>query len=787
MCTAQEDSSPQGEMYFILTEKSSFGTKNSLQAGTLCCISEEDYLQNVSNETLCPLPLKVTLLEGLNADVQRTVDVNSLQPLRKEQAALLLAVPDVVMRLNYFLQRTTLDNALQARVGQQVLVQLDQKRVPGTIRYIGKIQNCIHLASVYFGVELQGPGEGRGRTDGSYGGTRHFKCDKKCGLFLPFHKLQFVNAGDRQQKKEMKQCKDALPVKPGDKVGFYLCETLHQGTALIISKEGSQWIVEVSPDEGPKDDLVKIPMDAIIKEELLSTVLESDCSLEQSFAIYDEKDARDQDVSSARPSALGVNSMVQIFLNKGSPVSGIIRWIGTLPTSNSLMAGVELDEDKGVTDGSLFGKQYFSCPPQRGIFVKLQCCQPDVRFQSEASTLRPELGLPSCSGLEHSEVLENSPPLRNGLAENVLHGRMKGIQGHCNSCYIDAALFSLFSCTSVLDSMLFKPSQPPDDHIQMILRNEIVNPLRRRGFVSAKSVMKLRHQLTEESQCPSFSTAEKDPEEFLNLIMHHILRIEPLLKLQSRGQKEQECYCYQIFIEKQEELVLPDVQQLLEHSFLSADLKLLEIPSCFIIQMPRFGKEYKMFNKITPSLELDITDLLFDSPRECIICGDLATQECPECFRDKTFAAAGLKQYCDQCSAQTHMHYRRKMHKLQKLKCPVEFQMSTRHRGSSRVPRETMELFAVLCIETSHYVSFVKYGPEKEHWMFFDSMADRHGDENGYNIPTVTLCPEVAKYLESPVAELAVQRPREMDGVAKRLFCDAYMYLYQSRKMALYK
>nr|XP_033789517.1 ubiquitin carboxyl-terminal hydrolase CYLD-like isoform X2 [Geotrypetes seraphini] len=641
MSTSQLDSCPQGEMYFILTEKSSFGTKQSLQAGTLCCISEADYLQNVSNETLCPLPLTVTLLEGQGAGFQSTVDVNSLQPLRKEQAALLLAVPDAGIRLNYFLQRTALDNAVQAKVGQQVLVPLEQKEVPGSIRYIGKIQNSSFLPAAYFGVELQGPGEGRGRSNGSYNGIQYFECKKKCGLFLPFHKLQIVNTRERKPKKE-----DALPVKSGDRVGFYLDETLHQGTVLIINREGPQWIVEVSPDEGPKNDLVKIPMDAIIKEELLSTVLESDGGLEQDFTIRDEKDG------SARSSTLGVNSMVQISLNKGSPVSGIIRWIGTLPTRSSVMAGVELDEDKGMTDGNLLGKQYFSCLPQRGIFVKLQSCQPDVRFQSEAATLRPEMDSSSCSGLESSAVLENSPPLRNGLAENILHGRMKGIQGHCNSCYMDAALFSLFSCSSVLDSMLFKPSQPPDDHIQMILRNEIVNPLRRRGFVSAKSVMKLRHQLTEESQCPSFSTAEKDPEEFLNLIMHHILRIDPLLKLQSRGQKEQECYCYQIFMEKQEELVLPDVQQLLEHSFLSADLKLLEIPSCFIIQMPRFGKEYKMFSKITPSLELDITDLLFDSPRECIVCGDLATQECPECFRDKTFAATGLKQYCDQCRAQ---------------------------------------------------------------------------------------------------------------------------------------
>ena len=39
-----------------------------------------------------------------------------------------------------------------------------------------------------------------------------------------------------------------------------------------------------------------------------------------------------------------------------------------------------------------------------------------------------------------------------------------------------------------------------------------------------------------------------------------------------------------------------------------------------------------------------------------------------------------------------------------------------------------MELFAVVCIETSHYVSFVKcgLGPDAP-WCFFDSMADRRG------------------------------------------------------------
>jgi predicted metal-binding protein len=41
-----------------------------------------------------------------------------------------------------------------------------------------------------------------------------------------------------------------------------------------------------------------------------------------------------------------------------------------------------------------------------------------------------------------------------------------------------------------------------------------------------------------------------------------------------------------------------------------------------------------------------------------------------------------------------------------------------------------MELFAVVCIETSHYVSFVKcgLGPDAP-WCFFDSMADRKGEK----------------------------------------------------------
>lgn len=40
-----------------------------------------------------------------------------------------------------------------------------------------------------------------------------------------------------------------------------------------------------------------------------------------------------------------------------------------------------------------------------------------------------------------SEEQENVPPIRTEDVSNRLIGEMKGIQGHCNSCYMDSALF----------------------------------------------------------------------------------------------------------------------------------------------------------------------------------------------------------------------------------------------------------------------------------------------------------------------------------------------------------
>lgn len=114
-------------------------------------------------------------------------------------------------------------------------------------------------------------------------------------------------------------------------------------------------------------------------------------------------------------------------------------------------------------------------------------------------------------------------------------GKLKGIQGHHNSCYLDATLFSMFTFTSVFDSLLFRPREPEDienyEEVQKVLREEIVNPLRKNLFVRADRVLKLRQLLDKLSSVKGLTTEEKDPEEFLNSLLAQILRADPFLKV----------------------------------------------------------------------------------------------------------------------------------------------------------------------------------------------------------------------------------------------------------------
>uniref|UniRef100_A0A3Q3X5S1 ubiquitinyl hydrolase 1 n=1 Tax=Mola mola TaxID=94237 RepID=A0A3Q3X5S1_MOLML len=430
--------------------------------------------------------------------------------------------------------------------------------------------------------------------------------------------------------------------------------------------------------------------------------------------------------SSTSHEPLEVGSIVEVVSNSGITVYGVVQWLGVPTGKTNEWAGVELDfEVNGCTDGKYGSQRYFTCKGNRALFVPVTKCSPDSRFFNSTSGSENLKSItPPPPPFEDSE--ENAPPILESEVLTLLVGRMKGIQGHINSCYLDASLFQ--------------------------------------GFVPAESVMNFRKQLG----CDTFRTEEK-PEEFLTVLFQKVLCMEPLLKL-SKGEMSQGAYTFQIFLEKEQMGQMPTVQQLLDTSCLSGDLKFEEMPSCLMVQMPRFGNKYKMFSHIIPSTELDITDLLYN-PRECFICGHLAELECLQCLPDRRLQPGRIKQYCSLCSTQVHSHPSRQGHSPKTLSVPGNLPVDT------PVPRHKMDLFAVLCIQTSHYVCFVKYGPNPHSWLFFDSMADRCDDQHGYSIPEIQACPELGDFLSQPEEDLACANPTQAPELVRRLLCDSYMFL----------
>ncbi|XP_075151578.1 ubiquitin carboxyl-terminal hydrolase CYLD isoform X3 [Haematobia irritans] len=511
---------------------------------------------------------------------------------------------------------------------------------------------------------------------------------------------------------------------------------------------------------------------------------------------------------------LSVGSMVEVNVPEvETHLYGVIRWIGVPPNANKKMVGVELEEDcidkqLLTTDGGFDGISLFKCPSGRGLFVTPDQCSSDRRFIDEEGAVAKDVSSVNNnykskqlngSNEEHQTFGHMDCPIVPGAIAPIkcyslkdledLCGKFKGIQGHHNSCYLDVTLFSMFAFTPVFDAVLYRPPDKEDiSHyleVQTVLREEIVNPLRKNMFVRADRVMKLRQLLDKLSSVSGLTSEEKDPEEFLNCILAQILRAEPFLKLNSG----QDAYYYQLFVEKDDRLSFPSVQQLFEQSFYTSDIKLKEVPSCLIIQMPRFGKNYKMYPRILPSQVLDVTDIIEDSPRQCSVCGKLAEFECRDCF-GVLQSGVGLEStsFCPKCLETVHMHVKRSNHKYRELSVPQDFKVMANHMT---VPRLYMELFAVVCIETSHYVTFVKAGSGPDApWCFFDSMADRKGEQNGYNIPEMITVPDLPQWLSeegSRVVNETSSNDKMLPEHAKRLFCDAYMCMYQSTDVMMYR
>ena len=95
----------------------------------------------------------------------------------------------------------------------------------------------------------------------------------------------------------------------------------------------------------------------------------------------------------------------------------------------------------------------------------------------------------------------------------------------------------------------------------------------------------------------------------------------------------------------------------------------------------------------------------------CSICNQQDSYVCADCSTE----VKQLKYYCIKCSEHQHKIYYDHEHDL------------NLHTSG------TLQLLSVLCIETSHYVCFTRItGSGKDEWVFFDSMAERLGNDNTY-------------------------------------------------------
>ncbi|XP_030060195.1 ubiquitin carboxyl-terminal hydrolase CYLD isoform X4 [Microcaecilia unicolor] len=688
------------------------------------------------------------------------VDEKDIIEISEKLAELLLAITNCEERYSLFKNKGRLSKGLQIEVGSpvRVLLRSGDEQFPGVVRYKGPLLQERSLSGMWFGVELLEEGRGQGFTDGSYQGKQLFRCDEECGVFVGLDKLELCDEEDEDLEADYASPLDATqveipPLDINSRVSLKIGEGMEFGTVIFC---------DVLPGKESLGYFVGVDMDNPIGNwdgRYNGIQLCSFASVESTLLLH-INDIIPEAVSQER------RSLKLAFASRGGSDKGLSNHSKPKATGSN------------PESGNRSRSEFYYTLNGNSVDSQLQLKSKNTWYIDEAF-----------GGYLSEVVEENTPPRMEKDGLEVMIGKKKGIQGHYNSCYLDSTLFCLFSFSSVLDTVLLRPKEKSDveyySETQQLLRTEIVNPLRIYGYVCATKIMKLRKILEKVEAASGFTSEEKDPEEFLNILFHHILRVDPLLKIRSAGQKVQDCYFYQIFMDKNENVGVPTIQQLLEWSFINSSLKFAEAPSCLIIQMPRFGKDFKMFNKIFPSLELNITDLLEDTPRQCRICGGLAMYECRECYDDTDISVGKIKQFCKTCNTQVHLHPKRQSHKFNPVSLPKDLpDWDWRH---GYIPYQKMELFAVLCIETSHYVAFVKYGRDDNAWLFFDSMADRDGGQNGFNIPQVTPCPEVGEYLKMSLEELHALDPRNIQGCARRLLCDAYMCMYQSPTMSLYK
>lgn len=237
-------------------------------------------------------------------------------------------------------------------------------------------------------------------------------------------------------------------------------------------------------------------------------------------------------------------------------------------------------------------------------------------------------------------------------------------------------------------------------------------------------------------------------------------------------------------------LLWTSIGQMFRNSLAEIPARLLTIPPVLVLIAPRHERGKRSYPYIVPD-------------RQIVLDNDSLQLFCRKCKKTNTRSEAPIDFFtCDKCQQDVQQRSTDAMIECYCFGClqKKHTNMNSSHRHEHKVTKieakkHKLDLFAVLCIQTSHYVAFVKCKTQQGgvDWLFFDSMSDRINNQT--NIPSVTRVRDFENWLDEPTRnkyffedlELIVRDPRptsqkfsEDEMKQLRLFRDGAFFFYEN-------
>ncbi|KAJ8782590.1 hypothetical protein J1605_000569 [Eschrichtius robustus] len=674
------------------------------------------------------------------------VDEKDVVEIKEKFTELLLAITNCEERFSLFKNRNRLSKGLQIDVGCPVKVQLrsGEEKFPGVVRFRGPLLAERTVSGIFFGVELLEEGRGQGFTDGIYQGKQLFQCDEDCGVFVALDKLELIEDDDTGLESDYAGPVDTMqvelpPLEINSRVSLKLGETIESGTVIFC---------DVLPGKESLGYFVGVDMDNPIGNwdgRFDGVQLCSFASVESTILLHINDIIPDSITQERRPPKLA-------FMSRGVGDKGSSSHNKPKATGSTSDPG---NRNRSELFYTLNGSSVDSQPQSKSknSWYIDEVAEDPAKSLTEISPdfghASPPLQPPSMNSLSSENRFHSLPfsltkmPNTNGsISHSPLSLSVQSVMGELNNAPVQEspplAVSSGNSHGLEVGSLAEVKENPP---FYGVIRwigqppglNEVLAGLEledecagctdgtfrgTRYFTCAlkKALFVKLKSCRPDSRFASLQPVSNQIERCNSLAfggyLSEVVEENTPPKMEKEG--------LEIMIGKKK-----GIQGHYNSCYLDSTLFCLFAFSSVLDTVLLRPKEKNDVEYYSETQELLRTEIVNPLRMQCRICGGLAMYECRECYDDPDISAGKIKQFCKTCNTQVHLHPKRLNHKYNPVSLPKDLPDWDWRHGC--IPCQKMELFAVLCIETSHYVAFVKYGKDDSAWLFFDSMADRDG------------------------------------------------------------